>query len=56
MGDDRRRRGLVAVVIALVAYAVLKRPGDKSCPAPCTITSDDAGARQRASPTGRCTG
>ena len=31
--------GLVAVVIALVAYAALKRPGDKSCPAPCTITA-----------------
>ena len=31
--------GLAAVVIALVAYLALKRPGDKSCPAPCTITA-----------------
>jgi outer membrane protein assembly factor BamB len=31
--------GVAAVVIAGVAYLVLKRPGDKSCQAPCTITS-----------------
>ena len=31
--------GIAAAVIALVAYLVLKRPADKSCPAPCTITS-----------------
>src|SRR5829696_1064106 len=31
--------GAAAVVIALIAYLVLKRPGDKSCEAPCTITS-----------------
>ena len=29
-----------ALVIALVGYLVLRRPGDKSCPAPCTITSE----------------
>jgi outer membrane protein assembly factor BamB len=29
-----------AAVIALVGYLVLKRPGDKSCQAPCTITSE----------------
>jgi outer membrane protein assembly factor BamB len=27
-------------VVALVGYLILKRPGDKSCPAPCTITSE----------------
>lgn len=36
--------GAVALIgvlaIALVGYLVLKRPGDKSCPAPCTITSE----------------
>jgi outer membrane protein assembly factor BamB len=32
--------GLGAVVIAAVAYVALKRPGDKSCVAPCTITSE----------------
>ena len=32
--------GLAAIVIAVVGYLVLKRPGDKSCPAPCTITSE----------------
>src|SRR3954452_20617397 len=26
-------------LIALVAYLILKRPPDKSCPAPCTITT-----------------
>jgi outer membrane protein assembly factor BamB len=31
--------GVAAVVIALVGYLILKRPGDKSCHAPCTITS-----------------
>jgi outer membrane protein assembly factor BamB len=31
--------GLVAVLVALVAYLALKRPGDKSCPDPCTITA-----------------
>jgi outer membrane protein assembly factor BamB len=31
--------GISAVVIALAGYLILKRPGDKSCPAPCTITS-----------------
>src|SRR3954449_1168275 len=31
--------GLAAVVIAAVAYLALKRPGDKSCQAPCPITS-----------------
>jgi outer membrane protein assembly factor BamB len=31
--------GLGAAVIALVAYLALKRPGDKSCKAPCTITA-----------------
>jgi len=31
--------GVAAIVIAVVGYLVLKRPGDKSCPAPCTITS-----------------
>ena len=32
--------GVGAIVIALVGYLVLKRPGDKSCTAPCTITSE----------------
>jgi outer membrane protein assembly factor BamB len=32
--------GVGAVVIALVGYLILKRPGDKSCQAPCTITSE----------------
>jgi outer membrane protein assembly factor BamB len=32
--------GIAAIVIALVGYLVLKRPGDKSCTAPCTITSE----------------
>jgi outer membrane protein assembly factor BamB len=32
--------GIGAAVVALVGYLVLKRPGDKSCPAPCTITSE----------------
>ena len=31
---------VAAIVIAVVGYLVLKRPGDKSCPAPCTITSE----------------
>ena len=31
--------GLGAIVIGLAAYAALKRPGDKSCPDPCTITA-----------------
>jgi outer membrane protein assembly factor BamB len=31
--------GVAAIVVALVGYLVLKRPGDKSCPEPCTITS-----------------
>src|SRR5690242_12214752 len=31
---------IATVVIAAVGYTVLKRPGDKSCPAPCTITSE----------------
>jgi outer membrane protein assembly factor BamB len=36
--------GLTAAVIALVGYLVLKRPGDKSCPDPCTIaTTGDSG-------------
>jgi outer membrane protein assembly factor BamB len=30
----------LVVAIAVVAYLVLKRPGDKSCQAPCTITSE----------------
>src|SRR3954454_23390637 len=30
---------LVAVIVAVIGYLVLKRPGDKSCQAPCTITS-----------------
>jgi outer membrane protein assembly factor BamB len=29
--------GLAAIVIAVAAYLVLKRPEDKSCPDPCTI-------------------
>jgi outer membrane protein assembly factor BamB len=33
---------LAAILIALVGYLVLKRPGDKSCPAPCTITATTA--------------
>jgi outer membrane protein assembly factor BamB len=33
--------GVAVIVIALVGYLVLKRPGDKSCPAPCTITSTE---------------
>ena len=32
--------GVAAIVIAVVGYLVLKRPPDKSCPAPCTITSE----------------
>jgi outer membrane protein assembly factor BamB len=32
--------GVGAVVIGLVGYMILKRPADKSCPAPCTITSE----------------
>ncbi len=32
--------GVAAIMIGLVGYLVLKRPGDKSCPAPCTITSE----------------
>ena len=28
---------IAVVVIGLVGYLVLKRPGDKSCHAPCTI-------------------
>jgi outer membrane protein assembly factor BamB len=32
--------GIGVVVVAVVGYLVLKRPGDKSCPAPCTITSE----------------
>ncbi|MFL5906480.1 MAG: PQQ-binding-like beta-propeller repeat protein [Solirubrobacterales bacterium] len=31
--------GIGAALIALVAYLILKRPPDKSCPAPCTITT-----------------
>jgi outer membrane protein assembly factor BamB len=33
---------VVAVVaaIAVVGYLVFKRPGDKTCPAPCTLTSE----------------
>jgi outer membrane protein assembly factor BamB len=30
---------VAAIVIAVVAFLILKRPGDKSCQAPCTITS-----------------
>jgi outer membrane protein assembly factor BamB len=32
--------GIGAIVVALAGYLILKRPGDKSCPAPCTITSE----------------
>jgi outer membrane protein assembly factor BamB len=32
--------GVVAVVIAAAGYLILKRPADKSCEAPCTITSE----------------
>lgn len=32
--------GVAAVMIALVGYLILKRPADKSCPEPCTITSE----------------
>ncbi len=32
--------GIGVVVIALAGYLILKRPADKSCPAPCTITSE----------------
>src|SRR5205814_1145688 len=32
--------GAAVILIALAGYLVLKRPGDKSCPAPCTITSE----------------
>jgi outer membrane protein assembly factor BamB len=32
--------GVAAVVIAVVGYLILKRPADKSCEAPCTITSE----------------
>jgi outer membrane protein assembly factor BamB len=32
--------GVAAVLIAVIAYVILKRPGDKSCQAPCTITSE----------------
>jgi outer membrane protein assembly factor BamB len=32
--------GVAAVVIAAVSYLILKRPADKSCEAPCTITSE----------------
>jgi outer membrane protein assembly factor BamB len=32
--------GVAAVVIAVVGYLILKRPADKSCQAPCTITSE----------------
>jgi len=32
--------GIGVVLAALVGYLALKRPGDKSCPAPCTITSE----------------
>lgn len=31
---------VAAVLIALAGYLILKRPGDKSCTAPCTITSE----------------
>jgi outer membrane protein assembly factor BamB len=31
--------GLLAVIVAIVGYLILKRPADKSCPAPCTITT-----------------
>jgi outer membrane protein assembly factor BamB len=30
---------VVVVAVGVAAYLVLKRPGDKSCPAPCTLTS-----------------
>jgi outer membrane protein assembly factor BamB len=30
---------VVVVAIAVIAYLVLKRPGDKTCPAPCTLTT-----------------
>jgi outer membrane protein assembly factor BamB len=32
--------GVAAIVIAVAGYLILKRPGDKSCHAPCTITSE----------------
>ena len=36
--------GIGAVLVALIGYLVLKRPGDKSCPDPCTIeTTTDSG-------------
>jgi outer membrane protein assembly factor BamB len=31
--------GLAAAVIAVAAYLILKRPGDKACPDPCEITT-----------------
>ena len=31
--------GVAAIIIAVVGYLVLKRPEDKSCPDPCTISS-----------------
>jgi outer membrane protein assembly factor BamB len=40
LGDARTAAGIAVVVIGLIGYLVLKRPGDKSCHAPCTITSE----------------
>jgi outer membrane protein assembly factor BamB len=31
--------GVLAVIVAIAGYLILKRPADKSCPAPCTITT-----------------
>jgi outer membrane protein assembly factor BamB len=33
--------GLAAAVIALAGYLILKRPADKPCPEPCTITGSE---------------
>ena len=40
--------GVLAVVVGIVGYLILKRPADKSCPAPCTIetTPPDAPVKQ----------
>jgi len=36
--------GVLAVVVGIIGYLILKRPADKSCPAPCTIETTTTAA------------
>jgi hypothetical protein len=39
--------GVLAIVLAIAGYLILKRPDDKSCPDPCTIETTATPSRSR---------